>query len=87
MSRARFLASITGEPVDAVSALVRKISRAHEVSPEAIMGPKRTSELVVARWNLWAELYSTGMAIKEIGRRCNRDHSTVLHGLRQWGAK
>jgi len=37
--------------------------------------------LVRIRWALWSALKSAGYGYTAIGKRCNRDHSTIIHGI------
>jgi hypothetical protein len=37
--------------------------------------------LVRIRWALWSALMDAGYSVTDIGRRCNRDHSTVSHAM------
>lgn len=55
----------------------------HGSSISQIMGESRRVPEVRARREIWRRLHRDGFSISAIGRMTNRDHSTVLHGLRQ----
>ena len=54
----------------------------HNLTWADITGPVRRRPLVTARTEIYWELLETGMSIAEIGRICGRDHTTVLHHLK-----
>ncbi len=37
--------------------------------------------LVRIRWALWSALRDAGYSVTDIGRRCQRDHSTISHAM------
>lgn len=54
----------------------------YRVSPEDVLGPSRATHLVQARRQVVRVLREKrGMPFIEIGRRLNRDHSTILHAF------
>lgn len=65
--------------------IIARIAKLHDVDPEDIVGPSRTPELCEARFCIMRELRTKGWSTPRIGRLLNRDHSTVLHGLRRLG--
>lgn len=55
-----------------------------DVSLADLKGPCRERHLVRARWVFMRRAHSEGISTTRIGRFLgNRDHTTVLHGLRQ----
>ena len=46
--------------------------------------PSRDMSLVRRRWHVMALLRANGATHVQIGRLLNRDHTTVIHGLRRW---
>lgn len=65
-------------------------SRALKVAAEAVAGradelklPVQKRPYVHARWAVMAAMNRHGITASSIGRRLNRDHTTVLYGLRQ----
>lgn len=52
-----------------------------------IRSPRRTQDLLAARRLIAALARQAGASLPEIGRVINRDHSTVLHGLRRGQAQ
>lgn len=52
-----------------------------EVSEAVLLKGKRTHDLTHVRRALWSALRDQGWTYGQIGRRCGRDHSTVIHGI------
>lgn len=52
-----------------------------EVSEAVLLNGKRTHDLTHVRRALWSALRDQGWSYGQIGRRCGRDHSTVIHGI------
>ena len=55
----------------------------HGVTIAQVMGSGRQRPLVSARRELWKRLHRDGYSVTQIGRETNRDHTTVLHGLKR----
>jgi hypothetical protein len=53
------------------------------VSQRDLTSARREDRTVRIRWALWTELYKHGYSYEQIGKRTNRDHTTVLHGIRK----
>ena len=64
--------------------LLDEICRQHHVSREEITGRNRTRSVSLARHDLWQRLRELGFSYVEIGRLFERNHTTVLHGVRAW---
>lgn len=55
-----------------------------EVTKSELIGSSREGHVVHARWSIMLGLRRAGLSTPEIGRLLgNRDHSTVLHGIRK----
>lgn len=67
--------------VDAM-ALIARVARAYEVSPEELLGPSRLPYLVEGRRVVMALLHEHGLGASAIGHLIGRDHSTVVHHLK-----
>lgn len=52
-----------------------------EVSESQLLTGARTNDLAQIRRALWNCLREAGWSYGQIGRRCGRDHSTVIHGI------
>lgn len=52
-----------------------------EVSEAELLGSKRPNDLAQIRRALWTCLREADWSYGQIGRRCGRDHSTVIHGI------
>jgi chromosomal replication initiation ATPase DnaA len=63
--------------------VIERVAALHDVTPEDITGPSRLRRHCEARWQVMRELASKGLSTPTIGRILNRDHSTVVHGLRR----
>ena len=60
------------------------ICKKHDSSFEEIFNDNRRHDLVVIRQEIFYEIrHQLGMSLPEIGRRFNRDHTTVLHGIKK----
>ena len=66
--------------------LLADIGDAFGVTSMAILSPSRALLTVQARWVYMLALRDAGYGGLQIGAACNRDHSTVVHGLRRAGA-
>jgi chromosomal replication initiation ATPase DnaA len=47
-----------------------------------LLGESRRQGVVHARWKVYERAVKAGYGVTEIGRRMNKDHSTINHGLR-----
>lgn len=63
--------------------IIAQVAKLHDLTPDIITGPSRLSDHCAARFQVMHELDAKGMSASAIGRILNRDHSTVLHGLRR----
>jgi Bacterial dnaA protein helix-turn-helix len=51
--------------------------------PDQLFSAKRTKTIVTVRHLLWAvAVDALCVSYSELGRRCNRDHTTIMHGAR-----
>lgn len=64
--------------------IVEDVAEKHGVSFETMKGDNRRKGVTAARFEVCARLYAeTGMSLPQIGRLLNKDHTTVLHGIRR----
>jgi chromosomal replication initiation ATPase DnaA len=71
----------------AVDAVVRRASMREGVTVEQLRGAQRDRRTARARWAVMMVLRDAGMSTPQIGRTLgDRDHTTVLHGLREGAA-
>lgn len=54
----------------------------HHVNIGEVLGSSRTRPAVLARWDVMRRLRNDGFSTPQIGRWLDRDHSTVVYGLR-----
>jgi len=71
-----------------------RLSRAFEMLVEnsdyttkEILGKRRYRELTTERHRIMYELFAAGFGYSEIGRQCNRNHSSVIYAVRRYGYK
>lgn len=84
----RRLREINGSKVSLFSDIIRRVSRAHRVSPALIKGRSRAKPVVFARQACvyWA-VRRTGMSINEIALRMGLDNSTARHAVKAYAEK
>ena len=66
-----------------IRAIIRDASVLTGIPVPDIIGHKRTKEFVRVRQAVMWEARRQGYSLPQIGRALNRDHTTVIHGLRQ----
>lgn len=67
--------------------IVSETAAKHGVTVLQILSNSRQAKIVAARFETYARIYTeTTMSPSDIGRKMNRDHSTVLYGLEKLGA-
>jgi chromosomal replication initiation ATPase DnaA len=65
-----------------------RIAGQHFCSLEEMLGPKRLPRFAAARQQFWSELYYTGLySLPVLGAIFDRDHKTILHGIREHGSR
>lgn len=72
-----------------IQSIVQRICRATKVKPQHIFSPTRARHVVFARQAIcyWARRLS-GLSLPQIGDELgNRDHTTILHGVRAYPEK
>ena len=63
-----------------IDRIVAKCAKFFGVEVSEIYGTVRWAEVVAARHAAWAILRYRGMGSKELARKFNRDHTSILHG-------
>jgi len=67
-----------------LSDIVLAATKVSGLKREDLVGPKRISRIArVRQAAMYVARQMTGLSFPEIGRRFNRDHTTVLHGYRR----
>lgn len=66
-----------------IKAIKREICAKHGVKMRDLSSSCRSRPLILARWEVMARLHAIGLPLARIGQALNRDHTTVLHGIRQ----
>lgn len=59
----------------------RFVSDMFLITPERLIGHDRTVRHTRARFAMYKALRMRGVTYAQIGRWCNRDHKTVMHGI------
>lgn len=62
---------------------VEQVGRRFGVAPQEILGPFRDQRIVVARHAAFSELRDAGLTLPRIAKVMNRDHTTVMYGIRR----
>lgn len=63
--------------------IAEQMCRKHGVTVAEILSPRREQRLSVIRQEIWYRLArETTMSLPQIGKRFNRDHTSILHGIR-----
>jgi chromosomal replication initiation ATPase DnaA len=86
MSRARFIASITGRPAQGwtIESIIEAVTQQTGVTRRAILSRVKTRNVTAARQEVMRRAYFTGLySLPEIGRALGRDHTTVSSGIRR----
>lgn len=66
-----------------IGQLIAEASRETGYTPQEIVGHSRKQPLARTRqWVMW-KARQEGYSLEQIGRVLNRDHTTVLHGVRK----
>lgn len=65
--------------------ILRDVAERYDVGVDEIVGPSRVRQFVVPRQEvMWRARHETPLSLPQIGQRLGgRDHTTVLHGVRQ----
>lgn len=73
-----------GQPYRNWREIIADVSERHGLTTEEILGPSRARRCAWPRHEAWALIWEQGrLSTTEIGRRFNRDHTTVLIGIRR----
>lgn len=59
----------------------------HGTTINRVMGQSRSRPEVQARWEVMRRLRDDGFSLPQIGAWMDRDHSTVLYGIRRAGER
>lgn len=65
-----------------IQAVIEAIATETQHPVHALLGKRRSADLVIARAKLALELRSHGLSLPQIGTILNRDHSTIVYHLR-----
>lgn len=68
---------------DRIKQIALAVSAETAIPMSAIYGPRRRQDIVHARWLVMYLAYCEGMSYQVIGAAMNRDHTSVIHGVKQ----
>ena len=76
-------------PMTNAQRIMREVCMKHRVTKAELVGPQRSVGLVAARHEaMYRMKKETTMSLPAIGRKLgDRDHTTILHGVRKYEAK
>ena len=64
--------------------IVHKIMEDYDLNVEELRGDQRTKQVTEPRWVMWKLIRkNSGLSYGEIGRLFNKDHSTVMNGIKK----
>ena len=72
-----------GEKPQILRQIVEAVADATGVSADAILGESRVRRIARARQIVMFVAHRQGLSLTEIGQFLRRDHTSVLHGVRQ----
>lgn len=69
--------------------IINEVAAKHKVSAGEIKGPRRNRYIVAARFEAILRIHRElpHMSLPQIGRVFNRDHTSILHAIRKYGAQ
>ena len=67
-----------------ISETIRLIAQHFGVSFDELVSERKTKALMPARFAVYTILNKRGISASRIGRIMNRDHSTVLYGIKKF---
>ena len=70
---------------DKASAIVDEVCAKRQLDRIEVLSDRRSSDVAQARHEIWHRIYSElpNYSLPMIGRLFNRDHTTILHGIRK----
>lgn len=72
------------EPGYAPRRIVQEVAAQHDLTPEDLTGPRsRRTESRARHEAMWRIRRETRLSYPQIGRFFNRDHTTVINGVRR----
>jgi chromosomal replication initiation ATPase DnaA len=61
--------------------LAARVANRHGIAVRLMLSPQRYKHLVAARAELYAGLRAMGWSYPDIGRACDRDHTSIMYAL------
>ena len=66
-----------------LTAIIEQVASEYEVEPDDLGGPSKLGLFVRPRHEVMRRARESGFSLSEIGRALNRDHTTVMHGIKR----
>lgn len=63
--------------------IIKETANKYNLTSEQLIGHSRFKQLILARHEAFYLLQRKGLSTPQIGRLMNRDHSTVIYGIRE----
>jgi hypothetical protein len=68
--------------------IIVEVALLHGLTETDLRGPSKARRIARARWQAMARIHNElGYSLPKVGKMFSRDHTTVLHGVRQWAAQ
>lgn len=76
-------------PISQAETIIRQVQAKHKLGRGEMLGRQRSARVVLARQEAaWRMKRETTLSLPQIGRKLGgRDHTTILHNIRQYEAK
>lgn len=68
-------------------AIVAKVLVNHNYNWTEIVGKSRKQKICEVRFEIWSDLQLAGYSLPQIGRLFNKDHTTILSGIRSYNGR
>ena len=73
--------------LDPLDKILMEVAHETSVGVAMLKGRARQKHIVKARWLFFDRAYKAGYSLARTGRKLNRDHTTVIHGLTRMGVR
>lgn len=77
------VAALDGVPLQKMDLITAQVAGRAGLSIKALRSPRRTREIAHARQRAYLILHDAGYSFPQIGRYFNRDHTTVMFGVKR----
>ena len=74
-------------PSDKYAMVIQNVAAKHKITYENIMSQSKEGIINAARQEAYWSLHALGLSSAQVGRIMKRDHTTILHGIKQHEAR